>query len=438
PFGFQSTSEARLATATLEELDPLEAEEPPAVRRSQSMQDFASSADVAAQFSKSRGKKRSTIWTMDTAVTKGTKSHLRAIAPPHSWSRYPSHTRERRCSSAGRHDGIICRDFAPGQTPCTIDQANSVEEATKSHKGWPRLANTKRRNWIAKSRSMTFGTVFRYYSNLLTSSAARNRRSSTATGGRLEHPELEVLPPVLPVHSVSSPDSDLKDQSSRSTDHLEGEGLGVLHRHRQKSILCEDKSPSEHAPAVSCPYDGSQSMNSQAAIELGLGDHSEDMSIVPGLPDGNVEDRPAEPDRALSARRLSRMYQAYVQLPTSLDNTEVERTDAADEQDHASDRLVTAGSPETDSQISTAELLTVPSVKQRLSSGPITRHFPSVTVVDDRKGHWRSVSLLSVDSRRSIRKSTRDLLEVVRATQTQELAKLLSTSETPIMDANTL
>ncbi|KAG9525011.1 hypothetical protein KCV07_g1302, partial [Aureobasidium melanogenum] len=444
PFGFQSTSEARLATATLEELDPLEAEEPPAVRRSQSMRDFKSSADVAAQSSKSRGKKRSTIWTMDTATTKGTKSHLRAIGPPHSWSRYPSHTRERRCSSAGRHDGIICRDFAQGQTPCTIDQANSVEEATKSHKGWPHLANSKRRNWIAKSRSMTFGTVFRYYSNLLTSSAACNRRSSTATGGRLEHPELEVLPPVLPVHSFSSPHSDLKDQSSRSTDHFEGEGhhskeeLGVLHRHRQKSTLCEDKSPSEHVPVVSCPYDGSQSMHSRAATELGLGDHSEDVSVVPGLPDGNVEDRPAEPDRALSARRLSRMYQAYVQLPTSLDNTEVERNDAADEQDHTSDRIITTGSPEIDSKMSTAESLTVPSVKQRLSSGPITRHFPSVTVVDDRKGHWRSVSLLSVDSRRSIRKSTRDLLEVVRATQTQELAKLLNASETSITDANTL
>ncbi|KAG9577926.1 hypothetical protein KCU84_g13570, partial [Aureobasidium melanogenum] len=405
PFGFQSTSEARLATATLEELDPLEAEEPPVVRRSQSLQDFKPSADVAAQSSKSRGKKRSTIWTMDTAITKGTKSHLRAIA--------------------GRHDGVIGRDFAQGQAPCTIDQANSVEEATKSHKGWPRLANSRRRNWIAKSRSMTFGTVFRYYSNLLTSSAARNRRSSTATG-------------------VSSPHSDLKDRSSRSTDHLEGEGhhskegLGVLPRYRQKSTLCEDKSPSEHVPVISCPYDGSQSMHSQAATELGLGDHSEDMSIVPGLPDADAEDRPAEPDRALSARRLSRMYQAYVQLPTSLDNTEVKRNDAADEQDLTSDRLVTTASPKTDSEMSTAELLTVPSVKQRLSSGPITRHFPSVTVVDDRKGHWRSVSLLSVDSRRSIRKSTRDLLEVVRATQTQELAKLLSTSETSITDANTL
>ncbi|KAH0366328.1 hypothetical protein KCU65_g5433, partial [Aureobasidium melanogenum] len=444
PFGFQSTSEARLATAMLEELDPLEAEESPAVRRSQSMQDFKSSEDVAAQSSKSRSKKRSTVWTMDTAITKGTKSHLRAIAPPHSWSRYPSHTRERRCSSAGRHDGIICRDFAHDQTPCNVDHTISVEEMTKSHKGWPRLANTKRRNWIAKSRSMPFGTVFRYYSNLLTSSAARNRRSSTATGGRLEHPELEVLPPVLPVHPVPSPHAGLKDQSSRSTDHLEGEGhsdkeeLGPLHRHGPKSTSCEDKCQSAHAPTVSYPCDGSQSMHSQAATELGLGDCSEDMSIVPGLLDGNVENRPAEPDRALSARRLSRMYQAYVQLPTSLDNTEVEQIDAADGCDHKSYDPVTARSPETDLEMSTTELLTVPSVKQRLSSGPITRHFPSVTVVDDRKGHWRSVSLLSVDSRRSIRKSTRDLLEVVRATQTQELAKLLSTSETAMTDADTL
>ncbi|KAG9670523.1 hypothetical protein KCU95_g17960, partial [Aureobasidium melanogenum] len=203
-----------------------------------------------------------------------------------------------------------------------------------------------------------------------------------------------------------------------------------------------DPLEAEESPAVrrgqslSYPRDGSQSMHSQAATELGLGNSSEDMSIVPDLLDGNVEDKSAEPDRALSARRLSRMYQAYVQLPTSLDNSEVERVDVTDGCDHTSYGPVTTGSPETDSNMSTVEFLTVPSVKQRLSSAPITRHFPSVTVVDDRKGHWRSVSLLSVDSRRSIRKSTRDLLEVVRATQTQELAKLLSTSETSITDAD--
>lgn len=444
PFGFRTPTEARLTSATLEELDPLEAEEPPAVRRSQSMQDLRSPDDVddvAARSIQSRGKKRSTIWTIDTANTKGTKSHLRAFAPPRSWSQYPSHTREQRCSSAGRHNGIICRDFAHGEAPCNVHQAISVE-TMKSHKGWPRLANAKRRNWIGKSRSMTFGTVFRYYSNLLTSSAARNRRSSMATGGRLEHPELEVLPPVLPIYS-SSPHSDLKDQSSRSTgdleeDHRIKEWLNPRHRRCEESSWCVDKSSSEQAPAVAELHDGSQSMHSQAVTDVGLGDHLEDMPILLGSLDGNVEDKPAEPDRALSARRLSRMYQAYVQLPTSLDNTEVKRNGAVDEFDHTSDGPAIVESPDIDSKMSPPGFLAVPASKRRLSSGPITRHFPSVTVVDDCKGHWRSVSLLSVDSRRSIRKSTRDLLEVVRATQTEELAKLLSTSEPSTTDANTL
>ncbi|KAK6007961.1 hypothetical protein QM012_004775 [Aureobasidium pullulans] len=443
PFGFQSTSEARLTSATLEELDPLESEEPPAVRRSQSMQDLRSSEDVAAQSCQSTGKKRSTVWTMDTAITKGTKSHLRANAPPHSWSRYPSHTRERRCSSAGRHDGIICRDFAHCQTPYSVDPAICVEEITKSHKVWPRLVNAKRRDWITKSRSITFGTVLRYYSNLLTSSAARNRRSSTATGGRLEHPELEVLPPVVPVDAVSSLPSGLKDHSSRSTDHLEEvrhikEELGVLPRHNQESRSCGVKPPSGHGPAISCLFHGSQSTHSQAVTALTSEDHAEDMSILTGTLDGNAEDKPAEPDRALSARRLSRMYQAYVQLPTSLDNTEVERNDAADGPDHAQVGPVATLPLEIDSNLSAAGLSTTPFSKPRLSSGPITRHSPSVTVVDDRKGHWRSVSLLSVDSGRSIRKSTRDLLEVVRATQAQELAKLLSRSETSITEVSSL
>ncbi|KAI4720749.1 hypothetical protein E4T48_02937 [Aureobasidium sp. EXF-10727] len=277
------------------------------------------------------------------------------------------------------------------------------------------------------------------------SQAARNRRSSTATGGRLEHPELEVLPPMLPTHPTSSQRLGAKDQLARPVNHVEeeghhigNEGLGFIHRHRQESTSSLDKSPSGHDPPVPGMYDASQIVHDQEAGDLEPRDYTKDKSILPGSVDGNIESRPAEPDRALSARRLSRMYQAYVQLPVSSENTEVEQAGATDDVGQVSDGPTTVESAETDPKTPNTEFLAVPSGKQAVSSGSITRHFPSVTVVDDRKGHWRSVSLLSVDSGKSVRKSTRDLLEVVRATQTQELEKLLGTSELSMMDETTL
>ena len=437
-FGFQSTSEARLTAATLEDLDPLESDELPAARRSQSMHDLGSAAGTSLF----RKKKRSTIWTMNTATTKGTRSHPRTVAPPHSWSRYPSHTRERRCGPAGRRDGIICRDFAHDQETRNVQQTASSNEITDSPRSWPRLVNAKRRNWIVKSRSMTFGTVFRYYTDLLTSSAARNRRSSTTTGGRLEHPELEVLPPVLSTHSTTSQQAGTTDHFSRLTeaeDHQAKEKeLGFINVHRRDSASSVDKSPSLHASPVCCLHDRTQSTHSQEATEAVSEDPVEAESTLSGSVDGIVENRPAEPDRALSARRLPHMYQAYVRLPGSLDNTEVERSGATDDLIYTPDGSNTAGPSEVEVEAPTTEPSVISPDQQRLPSGPVTRHFPSVTVIDDRKGHWRSVSLLSVDSGKSVRKSTRDLLEAVRATQTQELEKLLDTSEISMTGDKTL
>lgn len=55
------------------------------------------------------------------------------------------------------------------------------------------------------------------------------------------------------------------------------------------------------------------------------------------------------------------------------------------------------------------------------------RRFPSVTVVDDRKGHWRSVSLISVRSSTSFfRESSNDLLRLLEEREREERDKLMS------------
>ena len=55
------------------------------------------------------------------------------------------------------------------------------------------------------------------------------------------------------------------------------------------------------------------------------------------------------------------------------------------------------------------------------------RRFPSVTVVDDRKGHGRSVSLISVKVGLDgvMRSSTNDLIDLIEARERQEREKLL-------------
>ena len=68
----------------------------------------------------------------------------------------------------------------------------------------------------------------------------------------------------------------------------------------------------------------------------------------------------------------------------------------------------------------------------RLYADAAIRRFPSVTVVDDRKGHWRSVSFISVKSGKSgasdggfVRESSNDLLALVEKREREEREKLL-------------
>jgi hypothetical protein len=439
-FGFPSSSEARLGASTFEDLDPLEAEGPSIIRRSQSMQDLGPIPGIAGDSVMFRKKKGSTAWTVNTATTRGTRHQLQATTPPHSWSRYPSHNRERRCSAASRHDGIISRDFAYLETPRNIKQTVSTERIASSPRSWPRLTHGKKRSWIFKSQSMTFSTVLRYYSSIFTSSAARNRRSSTAVGGRLEHPDLEMLPPILPQHTDFVHPVGVIDRAARPLEHVQdghtsvgGEVSQVPNQHHE-SPPHMDGASCKRIPRTGCMGHDPESRPGKEVSRKTSLDRTQSPISLNGPTDTS---RPVMSERALSARRLSRMYQAYVQLPASLDNTEAEQSDITDGPLHLSEISSAAGLLETEAKNQDTGSLKVPSGRPRMYSGPITRHFPSVTVVDDRKGHWRSVSLMSVDSGKSVRKSTRDLLEVVKAAETEELQKLLGKSEVSVTEEET-
>lgn len=115
-----------------------------------------------------------------------------------AWSRYPSHTRELRTSSAGHEDNVKTRDFAFEVNSAQIIDPKNDQMGTPTDK--------KKRttlSGISKSSSMTFGkNLFKDYTRLFRSQSAEFRRhghghrSSIAMGGSLDYPELEVLPEV--------------------------------------------------------------------------------------------------------------------------------------------------------------------------------------------------------------------------------------------------
>lgn len=104
-----------------------------------------------------------------------------------SWCRYPSHNRaERSFSPAGIADNVISRDFAIEFRGFGItDEQKETKSARKK-----------------KSRSLAFGksivnTLSQIYSIDLRRQH-KGHRSSISVGGKLEYPELEILPQLSP------------------------------------------------------------------------------------------------------------------------------------------------------------------------------------------------------------------------------------------------
>ena len=110
--------------------------------------------------------------------------------PAASWSRFPSHTRaERSFSPAGKADNVTARDFALEFE--TMKAPNGRKESKRFRFGKNR-----------KSRTMTYGesvksTLNRIY-NIDLRRMNRGHRSSISVGGKLEYPELEILPHLSP------------------------------------------------------------------------------------------------------------------------------------------------------------------------------------------------------------------------------------------------
>lgn len=153
-----------------------------------------------------------------------------------AWGRYPSHTRDERVGSAGKADSVQPRDFA---LEAAVDFASSKDDddmigPTQRRPSTPLLPGEKKkkkridRGRIVRSSSMTLGrALMKNYGKMFKSQSTefrrhgRGHRSSIASGGILEHPELELLPQVWAGELPESEDTGLPGHldESASQDH---------------------------------------------------------------------------------------------------------------------------------------------------------------------------------------------------------------------------
>ncbi|KAG9200141.1 hypothetical protein G6514_007619 [Epicoccum nigrum] len=195
-----------------------------------------------------------------------------------AWGRYPSHTRDERNSSASKSDRVDSRDFAL-EAAIQFASAQDVDEdmidPTERVPSIPLMPGEKKKKKklgsgrMAKSSSMTFSKTFlKNYSKLFKSSSAefrkhgRGHRSSIATGGVLEYPELEILPEAwkqTPSMDGSIDRDHHRHASRRASDSYKSDALkahdsmATLRPRRNSSapnlntLVCDSTNDDEHA-----------------------------------------------------------------------------------------------------------------------------------------------------------------------------------------------
>ncbi|KAF1922005.1 hypothetical protein BDU57DRAFT_526718 [Ampelomyces quisqualis] len=204
-----------------------------------------------------------------------------------AWGRYPSHTRAERTLSIGKRDHVQARDFAleaaiKFASAGPYDYDEDMIDPTDRLPSPPLLPGEKKRKKrvgtgkMAKSHSMTFGRrlIKNYYSGMFKSSSTefrqhgRGHRSSIASGGTLEHPELELLPEVFMVDATDG-------AGDRSPAHNHNQ---VVRRHSERNgdSMANGKLPIKDSMATLRPRRNSSApnLNELTNVSDQAGDHN--------------------------------------------------------------------------------------------------------------------------------------------------------------------
>lgn len=372
-----------------------------------------------------------------------------------SWTRYPSHTRGERCASASAADNVLAHDFAIDGAHKRLGSANETDSFDPDRRTLNKQSTKSSKISLPKSHSATFTSFVRYYSNLFSSPDfhGKGRRTSIAMAGNLARPELEILPPVLPT-SATSPSSthshlDAKiRQSPLAHINEQMEDNGETAR-QTSSVNNNHLLPIDVLAGSMIAFRGDSVFTSTAEDKQPRTEYADPLNDNSQLDEA---DRPAT-STGTSASTPPVRQARITDLDGTSDPTSTEATSPSSPTSKAQAWSTAYQScliipPTPPSQRPDSLAMPPPALKPqkkrspqqlekqtaRLYADAAIRRFPSVTVVDDRKGHWRSVSFISVKSDKSgasdggfVRESSNDLLALVEKREREEREKLLRT-----------
>lgn len=171
-------------------------------------------------------------------------------------------------------DGVAPKDF--------VDFQVSEDRSNEGHAG----SRRKHIKFATKLAESKVAHMWRYYVNMLSFRSNANRRSSITTGGKLQYPELELLPPVLGGSddvSIGSISLQCLGKAASSTGTTESKTAG-------KDCFAGPLTPDAVASALSSDTPASRHLNcfsdnfSDMALEVdGAGDIIEMTKLAPPL-----------------------------------------------------------------------------------------------------------------------------------------------------------
>lgn len=318
-----------------------------------------------------------------------------------AWSRYPSHTREHRTGSASTADKVKTRDFAYDINPLNIlEEEESSEDSPRGK--LKRKGKKKARTGLPKSRSMMIGKEYiKNYVRLIRSPSVewlhsgKGHRSSISAGGSVEHPELEVIPPIFAAHPIleEEVEHDISPFKQRRRD-IELQELKQPGRDRGTSNVTTSGSI----------YDGSAEAENTAAEH----ERNRRAASSPDLI------REMAGSRASDALSWSRVYESCVYLPRASQSMDRPRQPLDTSEDVSN----------ADSEIPL--LIDSMLARSRASSVNTVPMIANATVpLVRKKSKYNHRNVGSVGSVSSIRASSMDLLKTLAEAEERERMKCL-------------
>ncbi|KAI7002005.1 putative 5-methyltetrahydropteroyltriglutamate--homocysteine [Hortaea werneckii] len=351
----------------------------------------------------------------------------------HSWSRFPSHTRAERCGSAGRPDDVIAKDFAMDMStrelkaleegiavvrPCS---AESRESSDVCHQGRLHLHDLEHDLEETVRKDVEYVEA---EAHKLSRQLREDVEYVEEEAGKLEkelHEDVEM---------VEEQAERLERRILHDVEHIEEEAGKLMHHghhHRgDKAVLDNDlfRKGSLFKTDMAHPHLKRDSTFMMDPLENARQDSlpgntsSGHMGIFDGTAESNMPSKIPSKAEVFSDlyKQCLKRSESNASNPRVLDKP------------NASGNGTTEMPPPTLKPVKPRS----PQLPNQINPQSSVKRFPSVTVVDDRKGHSRSVSLISVKVGANAgiyRSSTNDLLELLQEREREERERLLSGSE---------